>query len=71
MESFGLDICGITVAEKETVLTHSLSVDEKGENTDDEKACGLDKLSSEETKRVEEILFLLDKFYVGDAWILS
>ena len=35
-ESFGLDICSITVAEKKTGLTHPLSVDEKRENTDDE-----------------------------------
>lgn len=67
-ESFGLEICSITVAEKKTGLTHPLSVDEKGENTDDEKACGFDGLSSEEKKRVEELLFLLDKFYVGDGF---
>lgn len=67
-ESFSLDIYGITVAEKKTGLTHSLSVDEKEENTDDEKACGFVRLSSEEKKLVEEILFLLDKFYVGDGF---
>ena len=41
-----------------------MASDEQQENT----ATGLDSLSEEEKEKVDKILFLLDKFCVGDSF---
>ena len=76
-ESFGLNITSINVTEKKTGIVHSVSVDGCDQpNTststagtgDAQQPSGFDALSKDEKDKVEEILFLLDKFYVGDEF---
>ena len=63
-ESFGVKIESITVKEEKTGIKHSM-ITGSSQNTNPE-LCGINSLSNEERKKIEEILFLLDKFCVGD-----
>ena len=75
-ESFGLNVANINVTEKTIEITHSVSLSESnnvpGRNeisdTESEKQKGFHGLSLSEKDKVEEILFLLDKFYVNDEF---
>ncbi len=76
-ESFGLNITSINVTEKKTGIVHSVSVDgcdqpntstSTADTGDAQQPSGFDALSKDEKDKVEEILFLLDKFYVGDEF---
>ena len=65
-KSFGLKIESIAMKEVQTGSKHNVKMasDEQQENT----ATGLDSLSEEEKEKVDKILFLLDKFCVGDSF---
>ena len=75
-ESFGLDVSSINVTEKTTGVAHSVSLGESnnvpGRNnvsaTESETQKGFHGVSQSEKDKVEEILFLLDKFYVSDKF---
>jgi hypothetical protein len=51
--------------EQQTGIVHCLSVDDTNP-TDDRK--GFDSLSSQDQKTIEQVLFLLDKFCIGDSF---
>ncbi|CAB4001754.1 Hypothetical predicted protein [Paramuricea clavata] len=59
MKSFGLELKGITAMEQNTGTIHSLHVDD---------CQNFDSLSNEDKEKIEQILFLLDKFCVGDSF---
>ena len=65
-KSFGLEIESIAMKEVQTGSKHNVKMasDEQQENT----ATGFDSLSEEEKEKVDKILFLLDKFCVGDSF---
>ena len=65
-KSFGLEIESVAMKEVQTGSKHNVKMasDEKQENT----ATGFDSLSEEEKEKVDKILFLLDKFCVGDSF---
>lgn len=65
-KSFGLKIESIAMKEVQTGSKHNVKMasDEQQENT----ATGFDSLSEEEKEKVDKILFLLDKFCVGDSF---
>ena len=60
-KSFGLGIQGIQVKEQKTGHTHYLEV----ENT---AHSGIDSLTDVDNTKIEQVLFLLDKFCVGDSF---
>ncbi|KAJ7384006.1 hypothetical protein OS493_024017 [Desmophyllum pertusum] len=60
-KSFGLGIQGIQVKEKKTGQTHYLEVENDAHK-------GIDSLNDEDKSKIEQILFLLDKFCVGDSF---
>ena len=60
-ESFGLKVETMTVSEIKTGIIHNLSTDKRS-------AHGFDELPQEEKSKVEKVLFLLDKFCVGDCF---
>ena len=59
MKSFGLELKGITAMEQNTGTIHSLHVDD---------CKNFDSLSNEDKEKIEQVLFLLDKFCVGDSF---
>ena len=64
-KSFGLELQSLTVSELNTAcLKHTLTTE--GQDPYSESSNGFDTLSEEEKSRVEKVLFLLDKFCVGD-----
>ena len=63
-ESFGLKLEKMTAREMKTDTVHNL----KTERKDAVDAHGFDSLSEEDKSKVENILFLLDKFCVGDSF---
>lgn len=63
-ESFGLKLEKMTVREMKTDTVHNL----KTERKDAVDGHGFDSLSEEDKSKVENILFLLDKFCVGDSF---
>ena len=65
-KSFGLEVESIAMKEIKTGSKHNATMAsaEQQENT----ATGLGSLSEEEKEKVEQILFLLDKFCVGDSF---
>jgi hypothetical protein len=65
MESFGLELTELKAVEQQTGIVHCLSVDDTNP-TDDRK--GFDSLSSQDQKTIEQVLFLLDKFCIGDSF---
>ena len=76
-ESFGLEISSRNVVENSTRKVHTVSL--SGNNTpstrvgcNDNEVCdeshGFDALSDNEKNKVEEILFLVDKFYVSNEF---
>ena len=76
-ESFGLDVSSINVKEKTTGIEHAVSFavssststgGDMPEDLEREKQHGFDALSQDDKEKVEEILFLLDKFYVSDEF---
>ena len=62
MKSFGLEL---TAREQLTGIVHCLSVDDNHTPADGTK--GFESLSSHDQAKVEQVLFLLDKFCVGDS----
>ena len=70
-DSFGLNISSMNATKKNTGITHSISVAQPGvitQGTDGVNDKGFDALPQSEKEKVEEILFLLDKFYVSDEF---
>jgi hypothetical protein len=75
-ESFGLDVSSINVKEKTTGIEHavsfavssSTSTGDTPEDLEREKQHRFDALSQDDKEKVEEILFLLDKFDVSDEF---
>lgn len=65
MDSFGLEMESISVTEKESGRIHIIKTD-KNVATDDKK--GFDALSPEDKEKVDQILFLLDRFCIGDSF---
>ena len=65
-KSFGLEIESVAMKEVQTGSKHNVKMasDDQQENT----ATGFDSLSEEEKEKVDKILFLLDKFCVGDSF---
>ena len=65
-KSFGLEIESVAMREVQTGSKHNVKMasDDQQENT----ATGFDSLSEEEKEKVDKILFLLDKFCVGDSF---
>ena len=64
-EAFGLDISSINVTERDTGIAHSVSVTETNNtNTASEQHHTYDSLLDNDKEN--QILFLLDKFYVSD-----
>ena len=65
-KAFGLEVKSIAMNEIKTGSKHiaKIASAEQQENT----ATGLDSLSEEGKERVEQMLFLLDKFCVGDSF---
>ena len=63
-KSFGLELQSLTVSELKTGLKHTPTAE--GQDPSSESSNGFDTLSEEEKSRVEKVLFLLDKFCVGD-----
>ena len=61
-KSFGLGIQGIQVKEQKTGDTHYLEVENGA------KSGIIDSLSDEDKTKIEQVLFLLDKFCVGDSF---
>ncbi len=61
-KSFGLELESMTVKEIKSNIRHNLVVD----NTDN--VSGFDALLDDDKGKVEKVLFLLDKFCVGDAF---
>ena len=62
-KSFGLKLESMTVSETKTGIIHDLPAEKK--KTD---AHGFDNLPQEEKSKVEKLLFLLDKFCVGECF---
>jgi hypothetical protein len=62
-KSFGLKVENITVSELKTGKIHNLNNEKKANSP---TAQGFDSLSEMDKSKVEKILFLLDKFCVGD-----
>lgn len=68
---FGLDIESILVKESDTGVKHTIAMKQSlpcDLSEEQETNLKYDSLSVEEKKQVEEILFLLDKFCVGDSF---
>ncbi|CAB3985615.1 Hypothetical predicted protein [Paramuricea clavata] len=65
MESFGLELTELKAVEQQTGIVHCLSIDDTNP-TDNRK--GFDSLSSQDQKTIEQVLFLLDKFCIGDSF---
>ena len=63
-KSFGLDIQEIIVKEQKTGQSHTLEMDKENSKTKG----GIDYLTDTEKAKIEQVLFLLDKFCVGDAF---
>ena len=66
MESFGLELTELKAREQLTGTVHCLSIDDKHTPADGMK--GFESLSSHDQAKVEQVLFLLDKFCVGDSF---
>ncbi|CAB4044139.1 Hypothetical predicted protein, partial [Paramuricea clavata] len=66
MKSFGLELTELKAREQQTGIVHSLSVDNTCIPADGTK--GFDSLSHHDQKTVEQALFLLGKFCVGDSF---
>lgn len=62
-ESFGLKLESMRVSEIKTGIIHDLSAENKRMN-----GHGFDDLPQEEKSKVEKVLFLLDKFCVGECF---
>lgn len=63
-KSFGLDVVSITFKEVNTGVAHTSSMSTDGsENKDD-----YDAIANDDQEKLDQILFLLDKFCVGDAF---
>ena len=60
-ESFGLKLESMRVSEIKTGIVHDVSAEKSD-------AHGFDNLPQEEKCKVEKVLFLLDKFCVGDSF---
>ena len=76
-ESFGLDISSMNVVEKCTGTVHTVSLadtkttpisSDSSDSGQSDKCHGFNALSDTEKEKVEEVLFLLDKFYVSDEF---
>ena len=75
-KSYGLELKSIIVAETKTGATHTVTPQAQGQvgaaSSADEQTrlqqTGFDTLSEDEKGNVEKILFLLDKFCVGDCF---
>ena len=65
--SFGLEIKSMKVTEIKTGLMHTIDVESK-ESDVTSNSNGFDALSDEDKSNVEMVLFLLDKFCVGDSF---
>ena len=65
-KSVGLEVEFIAMKEVKTGSKHNAKMvsDEQQENT----VTGLDSLLKEEKEKLDQILFLLDKFFVGDLF---
>ena len=66
MKSFGLELTELKAREQLTGIVHCLSVDDN--HTPADGTTGFESLSSHDQAKVEEVLFLLDKFCVGDSF---
>jgi len=60
-KSFGLGIQGIQVKEQKTGNTHYLELEKSAHQE-------IDSLTDEDKTKIEQVLFLLDKFCVGDSF---
>ena len=65
-ESFGLQLDSLNVKEVGTGLVHNLEVSHETEGNS--QGSKYNNLPEEEKEKIEQILFLLDKFCVGDAF---
>lgn len=63
-KSFGLDIHEIIVKEQKTGEAHIL----KGNGENGKTKGGIDSLGDTDKAKIEQVLFLLDKFCIGDAF---
>ena len=66
MKSFGLELTELKAREQLTGIVHCLSVDDNHTPADSTK--GFESLSSHDQAKVEQVLFLFDKFCVGDSF---
>ena len=65
-ESFGLQLDSLNVKEMGTGIVHNLEVSHETEGSS--QGSKYNNLPEEEKEKIEQILFLLDKFCVGDAF---
>ena len=63
-KSFGLELESMTINELKTGISHTVMAEDQKSNDGDSTV--FDSLSEEEKSKVEKVLFLLDKFCVGD-----
>ena len=63
-KSFGLKLESMTINELKTGISHTVMAEDQKSNDGDSTV--FDSLSEEEKSKVEKVLFLLDKFCVGD-----
>ena len=64
-KSFGLELESMTINELKTSISHTVMAKDQKSNNDGDSSV-FDSLSEEEKSKVEKVLFLLDKFCVGD-----
>lgn len=70
--SFGLQLKSLTIRETKSGELHTVSVDTKTSEASsshgERQSSGFEALSLKEKSNVEKVLFLLDKFCVGDSF---
>lgn len=66
-KSFGLELKSMNVSETETGLIHNVAFESKVDVVTS-NSHGFDALSDHEKSKIEMVLFLLDKFCVGDSF---
>ncbi|CAB3989234.1 Hypothetical predicted protein [Paramuricea clavata] len=64
LKSFGLQVESLIVSEVKSGVKHNLTLPNK--TTDQASDKGFDALSDDDKSKVEKVLFLLDRFCVGD-----
>ncbi|XP_066016033.1 uncharacterized protein [Pocillopora verrucosa] len=64
-KSFGLELESMTMNEQKTGISHTVMAEDQMSNYNG-NSNAFDSLSEEEKSKVEKVLFLLDKFCVGD-----